>query len=51
MIETHYRKNSNAAGIEYIYGKTDSVSGNDIMLLLADYNENAESSGDTDKSE
>ena len=36
-----------AANADYIYGQIDSVSGNDIVLLLADYNENAESS-DTD---
>ena len=35
------------ANSDYIYGQIDSVSGNDIVLLLADYNENAES-GDTD---
>ena len=28
---------------EYIYGKIDSVSGNDIVLLLADYNEESDS--------
>ena len=43
---------------EYIYGKIDSVSGNDIVLLLADYNEESGSeaadstaeSGETDDS-
>ena len=32
-----------AASADYIYGKIESVSGNDIVLLMADYNENAES--------
>lgn len=36
--------NAQAAEAEYIYGQIDSVSGNDIVLLLADYNENAASS-------
>jgi hypothetical protein len=35
-------KSTNAADAEYIYGKIDSVSGNDVVLLLADYNENAD---------
>lgn len=30
-----------AADAEYIYGQIDSVSGNDIVLLLADYHEDA----------
>ena len=34
---------ANAANTEYIYGQIDSVSGNDIVLLLADYHENADS--------
>ncbi|MCR5306352.1 MAG: hypothetical protein K6E36_07650 [Oscillospiraceae bacterium] len=37
-----------AADADYIYGQIDSVSGNDIVLLLADYHENAES-GDAGK--
>ena len=41
---------------EYIYGQVESVSGNDVVLLLADYNENAEeeksdSESDNDKKE
>ena len=36
-----------AANTDFIYGQIDTVSGNDIVLLLADYNENADS-GDTD---
>ena len=42
-------KNAKAADTEYIYGKIDSISGNDIVLLLADYNEEAESSDAKDK--
>ena len=34
---------SEAAEADYIYGQIDSISGNDVVLLLADYNENAES--------
>ena len=44
-------KNAKAADIEYIYGKIDSVSGNDVVLLLADYNENAEPSDAEDKAD
>ena len=44
-------KNAKAADIEYIYGKIDSVSGNDVVLLLADYNENAEFSDAEDKAD
>ena len=44
-------KNAKAADTEYIYGKIDSVSGNDIVLLLADYNEDAESTDSADKVE
>ena len=40
----------NAADSDFVYGQTDSVSGNDIVLLLADYNENADS-GDADAAE
>ena len=29
-------KNSEAANVEYIYGKIDSISGNDVVLLLAE---------------
>ena len=36
-----------AANTDFISGQIDTVSGNDIVLLLADYNENADS-GDTD---
>ena len=32
-----------AANADYIYGQIDSVSGNDIVLLLADYHEDADS--------
>ena len=39
---------ANAADKEYIYGKIDSVSGNDIVLLLADYNEKSDSKSDKD---
>lgn len=44
-------KSAKAVDTEYIYGKIDSVSGNDIVLLLADYNEDAESSDTKDKSD
>ena len=40
----------NAADSDFVYGQIDSVSGNDIVLLLADYNENADS-GDADAAE
>lgn len=40
-------RNASASDGEYIYGKIDSVSGNDVVLLLADYNEDA---SDTTKS-
>ena len=36
---------------DYIYGKIESVSGNDIVLLMADYNENAESAENDDSAE
>ena len=39
-----------ASDTDYIYGQIDTISGNDIVLLLADYNENADS-GDTDSAE
>lgn len=42
-------KNASAVDTEYIYGKIDSVSGNDIVLLLADYNEDADASETKDK--
>lgn len=35
-----------AADADYIYGQIDSVSGNDIVLLLADYHEDADSGSD-----
>ena len=35
----------------YIYGQVDSVSGNDIVLLLAEYNGEVTSGEDTDSSE
>jgi hypothetical protein len=38
---------ANAANSNVIYGQIDSVSGNDLVLLLAEYNENADS-GDAD---
>ena len=38
---------ASAVNTDYVYGQIDSVSGNDIVLLLADYNENAES-GESD---
>lgn len=41
---------ASAVNTDYVYGQIDSVSGNDIVLLLADYNENAES-GDADAAE
>ena len=41
---------ANAADGDYIYGQIDSVSGNDVVLMLADYNENADS-GDADPAE
>ena len=41
---------ANAANTNYIYGQIDSVSGNDIVLLLADYNESADS-GDADSAD
>ena len=37
-------KSSEAAGKDYIYGKIDSISGNDVVLLLAE--EKSESSSD-----
>ena len=42
--------NASAANADYIYGQIDPVSGNDIVLLLADYNENADS-GNADAAE
>lgn len=44
-------KNAKAVDTDYIYGKIDSVSGNDIVLLLADYNEDAESTDAKDKTD
>ncbi|MBR3267750.1 MAG: hypothetical protein IKI58_03330 [Oscillospiraceae bacterium] len=44
-------KSASASGSEYIYGQIDSVSGNDIVLLLADYNENADSGSDSAEKE
>ncbi len=43
-------KSAKAEDTEFIYGKIDSISGNDVVLLLADYNEDAEESGDRDSS-
>ena len=42
---------ANTQDAEYIYGKIDSISGNDIVLLSAEYNENAESEDSSDKTE
>jgi hypothetical protein len=44
-------KSAKAVDTDYIYGKIDSVSGNDVVLLLADYNEEAESADAKDKSD
>jgi hypothetical protein len=42
-------KSAKAVDTDYIYGKIDSVSGNDVDLLLADYNEEAESTDAKDR--
>ena len=44
-------KSAKAVDTDYIYGKIDSVSGNDVVLLLADYNEDAETTDAKDKSD
>ena len=44
-------KSAKAVDTNYIYGKIDSVSGNDVVLLLADYNEDTESTDAKDKSD
>lgn len=44
-------KNANTVDQEYIYGKIDSVSGNDVVLLLADYNEETNSTDNKNKTE
>ena len=44
-------KSAKAVDADYIYGKIDSVSGNDVVLFLADYNEDAESTDAKDKAD
>ncbi|MCR5121396.1 MAG: hypothetical protein K6B74_03140 [Ruminococcus sp.] len=41
---------ASAANTEYLYGKIDSVSGNDIVLLLADYKEESTDGSETEES-
>ena len=44
-------KGTESAETEYIYGQIESISGNDVTLLLAEYNENAETDKDSEDSE